>query len=133
MLVLNLRNVLTGKGIEEPKAWLKKNSISEDAAKKLLSPKRKSISLDHLEKICYTGYLLPSDIFLWQPDSKTRDIADHPLQEIRSGQPMPDLNYLRSKLSMKNIKKAEEAMQKLLAEELEERKKKVEERKKKKG
>ncbi len=132
MLVLNLRNVLTGKGIDEPKAWLKKAGIADDTSKKLLNPKRKYISLEHLEIICYTGYLLPSDIFIWQPDSKNRDIANHPLQEIRSGQPMPDLNYINGKLSLKNIKKAEELMKKLYEEELEERKKKIEERKKKK-
>jgi DNA-binding Xre family transcriptional regulator len=131
MTVLNLRNVFLSKGITSPHAWLVKHGIDSDTATRLLNPKRKHVSLKHIDIICYELRLTPNDIMLWQPNNKNQDIADHPLQDMRTGQPNPDLNYLTKKASMAVIKKTEAFMKQENAKEEEERKKRMEERKKK--
>ncbi|MES2620053.1 MAG: helix-turn-helix transcriptional regulator [Bacteroidota bacterium] len=130
MLAFNLRNVLKMKGIDEPYPWLRKRAISDDIIKRYLSGKVVKVDMRHLEIFCYDLNLRPNDFFIWQPDRHTRDIENHALQEIRSDQPLPDVDSIAKKLSTKSLRKLEEAARKIAEEEIEERKKNIEAKKK---
>ncbi len=130
MMAFNLVNVLRMKKIEQPSAWLRKRGFKEPIIRRYTSGKAVKVDLRHLEIFCYELNLRPNDFIIWQPDRHTRDIENHALQEIRSDQPLPDVDSIAKKLSTKSLRKLEEAARKIAEEEIEERKKNIEAKKK---
>lgn len=129
MLSFNLRNVLLSKGIDNPLGWLTKRKVKRHTAKLLLSGKTDKISTRLIETICYELNILMNDLYLWQSDSTHKDIPGHPLQEIRAGEEMPDVNHYNKRLTLANMRRAEAYMKQLEAEQNEAVKQKAEEKK----
>lgn len=83
MLYINLRKILTDRGIERHIPYLKKIGIPRYTAGTMLSPGSKYLGLEHAERICLALKCTPNDLLGWQPDPAAAVPDDHPLHKLR--------------------------------------------------
>ncbi|MCW5907556.1 MAG: hypothetical protein KIS94_06845 [Chitinophagales bacterium] len=136
MLAFDLRNFLLSRGINEPYKWLAKHGFKKDRVKRCLQGTVRKADLDLIETLCYECWALPNDLFVWQPDKhnngRSRDMPNHPLQEILIGNSRTDINGIIKKLSPESLRKLEKAARQIGEEEIESRKARIEAKRKQK-
>ena len=116
MLTINLRNIFNLRMIEKPQAWMLKAGIQQNSARRLLNNEQQHIRFDDLEALCLGLNCSPTDLFIWQPDSKAEDIPGHPLQAIRSDKLLPDVLSQLKNSSLDELKLVNDFLEKLREE-----------------
>ncbi len=84
MLYINLRKILSDRGIERHIPYLRKIGLANYTAKSMLSSGNKYLGLEHAERICLALKCSPNDLLEWRPDAGTPPPPDdHPLHKLR--------------------------------------------------
>jgi DNA-binding Xre family transcriptional regulator len=83
MLHINLRKILTDRGIERPIPFLQKIGLARYTAQGMLDDNCKYLGLEHAERICLALKCSPNDLLEWRPDAGVLVPSDHPLHKLR--------------------------------------------------
>jgi len=83
MIQLRIEELCKERGIKHPFTALKKAGIAGPTALLYLHNKKKTLVLDHTEKLCAFFRCTPNELFEWEPDDKIEDYPENPLQTIR--------------------------------------------------
>lgn len=113
MLHIQIKQLLSQKGITKPYTWLRKIGISHSMAHKLLSDKHERIELKTLALICEKAWCTPNDFFTWVPNNPIEDIANHPMQAIKPKPTTQIANYL-TRLNLEQLREIEQEIIKKL-------------------
>lgn len=106
MISFSLEKVCGARGIIKPYRFLTKSGFSPTTATKLVNGDIEYIRLEYIEIICGLLNCTPNDLFVWVPNSKSDDSADHPLQAIRKTENI-DLTATLQNLPMGKLKEVE--------------------------
>lgn len=119
MLTLNVSRVLLHKGIREPYGYLKSIGYKQAKANRLSKGQVVFISLDDMENLCLELNCTPNDLLDWCPDDNENGIAtNHALQAIYRKDDSANIMAMVQGLPLEKI----EAIEKLIAENIEEKK-----------
>lgn len=102
MLTFNLKGVLLARGIDKPYAYLCNSGFTPYSASKLLNI-GKGVNYRHLEKLCLLLYCTPSELFIWQPDTKVVVPETHPLNKLRTAANTEALNQKMKQLPLDKV------------------------------
>lgn len=83
MITIDVPRLCKIKGIDRPHAFLTSNGFSDRVATSLTTGRRKSVRLDHLERLCRLFYGLPNDIFDYKPTGRGLNPAHDVLLPLR--------------------------------------------------
>jgi len=86
MLQLNLKQLITSRGINNPGKYLVKAGFTYYAASRLLNNKVDSISYRHAEQLCLLLNCSLDELFIWKQPPNTQISKDHPLQKLKPKQ-----------------------------------------------
>lgn len=86
MLQLNLRQLITDRGISNPDQYLVKSGFTYYATHRLLNNKVEHLSFKHTEKLCLLLNCSINELFTWQPTENIQISNDHPLQKLKPKQ-----------------------------------------------
>ena len=104
MIQLRIEELCKERGIKHPFTALKKAGIPGPTAILYLHHKKKTLVLDHTEKLCRLFRCAPNELFEWTPDNKAEDYPENPLQTIRKKATF-DLEEKLKGMSVEEIKR----------------------------
>ncbi len=110
MLQLNLRQILSDKGVEKHSNWLVKQGFPRYTALRLLGNHRRLLDMVHLEKLCTVLNCTPNELIAWTPGKDITDIEKHPLKNLVVKQTEFHVGDKLKTLSPKNLEAVKEFM-----------------------
>lgn len=83
MLVYRFDRVFKARSIDKPFAFLKKAGLSHNFASKIKNNRVTNLDIKQLERLCLLFRCTPNDIIEWVPDEDSKNVEDHPLNELK--------------------------------------------------
>lgn len=117
MLEINIKDLLTQKGIKEPYGWLRRQHVSHGMAHKLLNGKYHFIPLKVFAVICEQAYCTPNDLFKWVPNDTIQDDDSHPLFALKRTEPKIRIDRKLEKMDLEKLRKLEQMIDQMEKEE----------------
>lgn len=113
MLKLNLHQIMAGRGIEKPGAFLGKCGINPSIASRLLNNKVQVINFKHQEAICLALNCTIDDLFVWIPDKSSSDLSRHPLQKLKQKEDTGNISQRIKQLPLDKLEEVKNFMDRL--------------------
>ena len=86
MLKFSLSHIFKARGIKRPYSFLRNLGLSHSVAHRLAHDDVKTMTLDHVGKLCQALHCTPNDLLEWSTEG-THVSSDHPLSNlVRSSQ-----------------------------------------------
>lgn len=108
-ILLDLRSVLTARGISQPKAFLLKIGINTNSAHKMLKGKSVQVNMKQLTALCLNLNCTPNELFV------VRDMQlpeHHALRNLEVYEERIDEQSVKEWLSGKSVEEVRELMKK---------------------
>jgi DNA-binding Xre family transcriptional regulator len=112
MLYLNLKQIISQRGIANPNQLLVKNGFTAYTASRILNNHVSGLSNEQLEKLCLVLRCTPNDLYGWEKPSDANIPPDHPLHKLM---PKPESLDMVKKLQDLPLEKLE-AIRKFIEE-----------------
>ena len=93
MLQLNLKQLITSRGITNPSQYLVKSGFTYYTTSRLLNNKVDNLSFRHVEQLCLLLNCSINELFTWQKPPNTQVSENHPLQKLKpkkTGKPISE-------------------------------------------
>lgn len=115
MIALNVRNLVIARGVKprDVCSYLRSLDISEKVAKGIASGSRKSLTLNQVEILCYKLKVVPNDLYLWSADRQHPYVEGHPINQIKAGDPLPDIITESKDLPIEDLRKVHNYIEQL--------------------
>jgi DNA-binding Xre family transcriptional regulator len=110
MLLLNIKNILKARGIEQAYTFLVKSGFVPFTAHKYKNSKVEHIRLDHIERLCILLNCTPNELFEWIPNDLMDDRPNHPLQKIRRRDKRLDLHKMIANIPVDKFEEVEKLL-----------------------
>lgn len=107
MMTYNFDRIFKAKGIDKPYTFLVNAGFSDSFATKVKNNKVHRLTLDQIERFCYTLQCTPNDIFDWAPDDKFPTGKDHPLHSVTKTGKIIDLKKTISAIPLDKVNEIE--------------------------
>lgn len=87
MLILNVKRMMTLRGIDEHYAYLTRHGFVHQTAVNMVAGQTRSVKPEQLEYLCTILSCTPNDLFEWRESERAPLADDHPLRTLEREQP----------------------------------------------
>ncbi len=105
MLQLDIVGIMNDREIYNPNNFLCQNGFTPHTASRLLNNKVKSISHQHMEKLCLLLHCTPNDLYVWKTADKESKNPNQPMHNLI---PIIKKPFISSKLQLLPMEKLRE-------------------------
>ena len=110
MFLLNISELLKGRGIEQPAKFLMAHGLPYHTVNRLLTNKVQNVTYATIEKLCLVCTCTPDDLFVWRKDDATTVADDHPLHKLQPKVAVASPVDRIKKLPLAKLKKLQELL-----------------------
>lgn len=114
MLYLNVKRVLTLRGIDKPYAFLVKNGFSHPTAINFINGRTLQIKIRQIEQLCLLLNCEPSDLFEWRETDKSPAIEENQaLNNLKRERSAPTITEIVNELPFGKMEEIGELLKQL--------------------
>lgn len=110
MFVLNIPNLLAGRGIDNAARYLTKAGMKYHTVNRLLTGKVQSMTYATLEQLCILCNCTPDELFVWREGDIAGIAPDHPLHKLKPKEVVQNPIARIKNLSASKLEKLKEFM-----------------------
>ena len=111
MLIYNFDKVFKARSIERPFTFLLQAGFSNSFATKVKNNRVKRLSLDFLERLCFSLNCTPNDFTDWIPDKDQKVDKSHALYELKRTDKILDLTRTLNLMPLSKLEQIERLLE----------------------
>ncbi len=111
MLYSTIAEILKDREIANPNRFLCQNGFTPHTASRLLNNKTKSISHQHLQKLCLLLRCTPNDLYVWQHPANAVKDENQSLHFLVAVTPRPSVIHQLKHLSLQKLREKKQALE----------------------